>query len=177
MCFVCVKYLKSKTSLWSTDCFHSRGLRISQQEKLVPQSKILLCCVSRYISSCYSLPSIRLDRPWLVMTASCPSAVRPLEHFWVKYTLLNNLQDFLAVRLVWSSEGEELTLATQSHFYFSVVQKQQRRFDCVISSWVIGDLLEASCHFVTYGDFVNISVPSSPHFVDDSYSVLLLYIQ
>ncbi|XP_040887245.1 trafficking protein particle complex subunit 14 isoform X2 [Toxotes jaculatrix] len=60
---------------------------------------------TRYISSCYSLPSIRLDRPQLVMTASCPSAIRPLEHFWVKYTLLNNLQDFLAVRLIWNSEA------------------------------------------------------------------------
>uniref|UniRef100_A0A4W6EEH5 Trafficking protein particle complex subunit 14 n=1 Tax=Lates calcarifer TaxID=8187 RepID=A0A4W6EEH5_LATCA len=60
---------------------------------------------TRCISSWYSLPSIRLDRPQLVMTASCPSAVRPLEHFWVKYTLLNNLQDFLAVRLIWNSEA------------------------------------------------------------------------
>ncbi|GLD72160.1 uncharacterized protein AKAME5_002348400, partial [Lates japonicus] len=59
---------------------------------------------TRCISSWYSLPSIRLDHPQLVMTASCPSAVRPLEHFWVKYTLLNNLQDFLAVRLIWNSE-------------------------------------------------------------------------
>ncbi|XP_070786352.1 trafficking protein particle complex subunit 14 [Enoplosus armatus] len=60
---------------------------------------------TRYISSCYSLPSICLDRPRLVMTASCPRAIRPLEHFWVKYTLLNNLQDFLAVRLIWNSEA------------------------------------------------------------------------
>ncbi|XP_051231168.1 trafficking protein particle complex subunit 14 isoform X2 [Dicentrarchus labrax] len=60
---------------------------------------------TRYISSCYSLPSIRLYRPRMVMTASCPSAVRPLENFWVKYTLLNNLQDFLAVRLIWNSEA------------------------------------------------------------------------
>ncbi|KAM6949421.1 trafficking protein particle complex subunit 14 [Aplochiton taeniatus] len=57
---------------------------------------------TRYISTHYSLPSVRLDRPRLVMTASCPSAVRPQEHFRVKYTLLNNLQDFLAVRLVWT---------------------------------------------------------------------------
>lgn len=42
----------------------------------------------------------------MVMTASCQSAVRPQEHFRVKYTLLNNLQDFLAVRLVWTPEGE-----------------------------------------------------------------------
>ncbi|XP_056298941.1 trafficking protein particle complex subunit 14 [Pseudoliparis swirei] len=62
--------------------------------------------LTRYISSCYSLPSIRLDRPLLVMTASCPRAVRPLERFWVKYTLLNNLQDFLAVRLIWSSDAD-----------------------------------------------------------------------
>ncbi|KAM9335642.1 trafficking protein particle complex subunit 14 [Symphorus nematophorus] len=59
---------------------------------------------TRYIWSCYSLPSIRLDRPRLVMTASCPRAVRPLEPFWVKYTLLNNLHDFLAIRLIWNSE-------------------------------------------------------------------------
>ncbi|XP_053715605.1 trafficking protein particle complex subunit 14 isoform X2 [Synchiropus splendidus] len=57
----------------------------------------------RFISTSYSLPSIRLDRPRLIMTASCPRSVRPLEPFWVKYTLLNNLQDFLAVRLIWNS--------------------------------------------------------------------------
>ncbi|XP_063043053.1 trafficking protein particle complex subunit 14 [Engraulis encrasicolus] len=50
----------------------------------------------------YSLPSVRLDRPRFVMTARCPSAVRAREHFRVRYTLLNNLQDFLAVRLVWT---------------------------------------------------------------------------
>lgn len=58
---------------------------------------------TRYISSFYSLPSIRLDRPRLVMTASCPSTVRPLERFWVTYTLRNNLQDFLGVGLIWNS--------------------------------------------------------------------------
>eukprot|EP00063_Salmo_salar_P087839 XP_014062674.1 PREDICTED: uncharacterized protein C7orf43 homolog isoform X2 [Salmo salar] len=60
---------------------------------------------TRYISTHYQLPSVRLDQPRLVMTASCPSAVQPQEHFRVKYTLLNNLQDFLAVRLVWTPEG------------------------------------------------------------------------
>ncbi|KAK6323421.1 trafficking protein particle complex subunit 14 [Coregonus clupeaformis] len=60
---------------------------------------------TRYISTHYQLPSVRLDHPRLVMTASCPSAVQPQEHFRVKYTLLNNLQDFLAVRLVWTPEG------------------------------------------------------------------------
>lgn len=55
----------------------------------------------------YSVPGIRLDRPHFIMTASCPSAVRAHEHFRVRYTLLNNLQDFLAVRLVWTPEGEE----------------------------------------------------------------------
>lgn len=59
----------------------------------------------RYISTFYSLPSIRIHRPLLVMTASCPTIVRPLEHIWVKYTLLNNLQDFLAIRLIWNSEA------------------------------------------------------------------------
>lgn len=51
------------------------------------------------------LPSIRLDQPRFVMTASCPSMVRVKEHFRVRYVLLNNLQDFLAVRLVWTPEG------------------------------------------------------------------------
>ncbi|XP_047463529.1 trafficking protein particle complex subunit 14 [Mugil cephalus] len=53
----------------------------------------------------YRLPSIRLDRPRFVMMASCPSSVKVKEHFKVKYVLLNNLQDFLAVRLVWTPEG------------------------------------------------------------------------
>lgn len=53
----------------------------------------------------YRLPSIRLDQPRFVMTASCPSTVRVKEHFRVRYVLLNNLQDFLAVRLVWTPEA------------------------------------------------------------------------
>ncbi|XP_003422547.3 trafficking protein particle complex subunit 14 [Loxodonta africana] len=52
----------------------------------------------------YRLPSIRLDRPCFVMTASCESPVQTYERFTVTYTLLNNLQDFLAVRLVWTPE-------------------------------------------------------------------------
>lgn len=60
---------------------------------------------TRHISTYYSLPSICLDRPRLVMTASSPSTVRPLESFWVKFTLLNNLRDLLAVRLIWTAEG------------------------------------------------------------------------
>ncbi|XP_026208954.1 microtubule-associated protein 11-like [Anabas testudineus] len=81
----------------------SEGLEVSLVAVL--QWCIAALPFKRYISSCYSLPSIRLDHPRLVMTASCPSAVRPLECFWVKYTLLNNLQDFLSVRLVWNSEA------------------------------------------------------------------------
>ncbi|XP_037543142.1 trafficking protein particle complex subunit 14 [Nematolebias whitei] len=53
----------------------------------------------------YRLPSIRLDRPRFVMTASCPSTVAVKERFKVKYVLLNNMHDFLAVRLVWTPEG------------------------------------------------------------------------
>lgn len=54
----------------------------------------------------HRLPSVRVDRPRFVMTASCPSTVRVKEHFKVRYVLLNNLQDFLAVRLVWTPEGQ-----------------------------------------------------------------------
>ncbi|XP_056432155.1 trafficking protein particle complex subunit 14-like [Gadus chalcogrammus] len=59
----------------------------------------------RYISTHYTLPSLRLNRPQLVMTASCLGGVRPRECFQVKYTLLNNLRDFLSVRLVWTPPG------------------------------------------------------------------------
>uniref|UniRef100_H3A5H7 Trafficking protein particle complex subunit 14 n=1 Tax=Latimeria chalumnae TaxID=7897 RepID=H3A5H7_LATCH len=51
------------------------------------------------------LPSIRLDRPCFVMMASCDSPVQVQKRFNVQYTVLNNLQDFLAVRLVWTPEN------------------------------------------------------------------------
>lgn len=70
-----------------------------------------ICFLPRYIRTFYVLPSICLDRPGLIMTASCSSVVRPLEHFQVKYTLRNNLQDFLAVHLIWDTEGV-LTIST-----------------------------------------------------------------
>lgn len=52
----------------------------------------------------YRLPSIRLERPRFVMTAACESPVRARQRFTVTYTLLNELQDFLAVRLVWTPD-------------------------------------------------------------------------
>ncbi|KAM8973140.1 trafficking protein particle complex subunit 14 isoform 1-T1 [Pelodytes ibericus] len=52
----------------------------------------------------YKLPSIRLERPSFVMTARCESPVQTHTPFRVTYTLLNDLQDFLAVRLVWTPE-------------------------------------------------------------------------
>ncbi|XP_053574238.1 trafficking protein particle complex subunit 14 isoform X2 [Bombina bombina] len=52
----------------------------------------------------YRLPSIRLERPRFVMTAQCDSPVQTHTPFRVTYTLLNDLQDFLAVRLVWTPE-------------------------------------------------------------------------
>uniref|UniRef100_A0AAV2K383 Microtubule associated protein 11 n=1 Tax=Knipowitschia caucasica TaxID=637954 RepID=A0AAV2K383_KNICA len=53
----------------------------------------------------YRLPSIRLDLPRFVMTASSPRTVRVKDLFRVRYVLLNNLQDFLSVRLVWTPEA------------------------------------------------------------------------
>uniref|UniRef100_A0ABM5EJY5 Trafficking protein particle complex subunit 14 n=1 Tax=Pogona vitticeps TaxID=103695 RepID=A0ABM5EJY5_9SAUR len=53
----------------------------------------------------YRLPSIRLAHPRFVMTAECPSPVTLHRRFTVTYTLINNLQDFLAVRLVWTPES------------------------------------------------------------------------
>ncbi|XP_059498679.1 trafficking protein particle complex subunit 14 isoform X3 [Stegostoma tigrinum] len=53
----------------------------------------------------YRLPNIQLNRPKFVMMASCESPVPLYKRFTVKYTLLNNLQDFLAVRLVWTPDS------------------------------------------------------------------------
>ncbi|XP_069623469.1 trafficking protein particle complex subunit 14 [Ranitomeya imitator] len=53
----------------------------------------------------YRLPSIRLERPRFVMTARCDSPVQTHTPFRVTYTLLNDLQDFLAVRLVWTPDS------------------------------------------------------------------------
>ncbi|XP_058875842.1 trafficking protein particle complex subunit 14-like [Acipenser ruthenus] len=53
----------------------------------------------------YRLPSIGVSRPRFVMMASCESPVSVRQRFLVRYTLLNNLQDFLAVRLVWTPES------------------------------------------------------------------------
>lgn len=67
-------------------------------------------CGSQWPSPCQytpaipRLPSIRLERPRFVMTAACESPVRARQRFTVTYTLLNDLQDFLAVRLVWTPE-------------------------------------------------------------------------
>ncbi|XP_075062604.1 trafficking protein particle complex subunit 14 isoform X1 [Mixophyes fleayi] len=52
----------------------------------------------------YKLPSIRLERPRFVMSARCDSPVQTHTPFHVTYTLLNDLQDFLAVRLVWTPD-------------------------------------------------------------------------
>ncbi|XP_037116984.1 microtubule-associated protein 11 isoform X2 [Syngnathus acus] len=60
---------------------------------------------TRHIATFYSLPSISLNRPRLVMIASCPRVVRPRQSFPVKYTLVNNLRDFLSVRLRWNFQA------------------------------------------------------------------------
>uniref|UniRef100_A0A3B4FQ30 Microtubule associated protein 1 n=1 Tax=Pundamilia nyererei TaxID=303518 RepID=A0A3B4FQ30_9CICH len=78
----------------------------------------------RCISTCYSIPSVHLNRPELVMMASCPRTIRPQQHFLVKYTLLNNLQDFLAVRLIWNSEGEYQILQTVSSVWEIIISTE-----------------------------------------------------
>ncbi|KAM4038069.1 trafficking protein particle complex subunit 14 [Anomaloglossus baeobatrachus] len=59
----------------------------------------------------YRLPSIRLERPRFVMTARCDSPVQTHTPFRVTYTLLNDLQDFLAVRLVWTPDTNMAAIA------------------------------------------------------------------
>uniref|UniRef100_UPI00358E7C9F trafficking protein particle complex subunit 14 isoform X2 n=1 Tax=Myxine glutinosa TaxID=7769 RepID=UPI00358E7C9F len=50
----------------------------------------------------YRLPSIRLERPQFVMLADCPPSVPLSRTFHARFTLLNQLHDFLSVRLVWA---------------------------------------------------------------------------
>lgn len=77
-----------------------------------PPSFLCLQLLPMRVSTSRRLPSIRLARPRFVMTAECESPVVLHHRFTVTYTLLNNLQDFLAVRLVWTPEsaaiGEQL---------------------------------------------------------------------
>ncbi|XP_035692223.1 microtubule-associated protein 11-like [Branchiostoma floridae] len=47
---------------------------------------------------------MKLDEPQFIMNATCPSPVYVGQRFDVKYTLVNNLQDFLTIKLVWSPE-------------------------------------------------------------------------
>nr|XP_020450607.1 uncharacterized protein C7orf43 homolog isoform X2 [Monopterus albus] len=77
----------------------------NKEEESSEGLEIPLVAVIQWYTVTFPFTSIRLDCPRLVMTASCPSVVRPLEPFRVTYTLMNNLQDFLAVRLIWSSEA------------------------------------------------------------------------
>ncbi|XP_078614073.1 trafficking protein particle complex subunit 14-like isoform X1 [Branchiostoma floridae x Branchiostoma japonicum] len=57
-----------------------------------------------HIHTHYSLPVMKLDEPQFIMNATCPSPVYVGQRFDVKYTLVNNLQDFLTIKLVWSPE-------------------------------------------------------------------------
>ncbi|XP_077170286.1 trafficking protein particle complex subunit 14 isoform X2 [Paroedura picta] len=70
----------------------------------------------------YRLPSIRLARPRFVMTAECESPVVLHHRFTVTYTLINNLQDFLAVRLVWTPEN--IAAAVPAHEAEAAVHRQ-----------------------------------------------------
>ncbi|XP_071949898.1 trafficking protein particle complex subunit 14-like [Antedon mediterranea] len=49
----------------------------------------------------YELPTIRLDYPEFVMLAKCSSPVTIGENFSVHYTLVNKLQDFTDIGLMW----------------------------------------------------------------------------
>ncbi|XP_051935051.1 trafficking protein particle complex subunit 14 isoform X1 [Hippocampus zosterae] len=94
-----------RLQLQDTDDHHSsEGLEIPLVAVLQWRTSTLPH--ARHIVTFYSLPSIRLNRPRLVMTASCPNVVRPRESFSVKYTLVNNLRDFMSVRLHWNFQGE-----------------------------------------------------------------------
>ncbi|XP_077987426.1 trafficking protein particle complex subunit 14-like [Glandiceps talaboti] len=54
----------------------------------------------------YKLPRIKIDLPSLVMSASCTSPITVGKSFDVTYTILNNLQDFVSVKLLWDPERE-----------------------------------------------------------------------
>ncbi|XP_070538194.1 trafficking protein particle complex subunit 14-like [Ptychodera flava] len=54
----------------------------------------------------YKLPRIKIDLPSLVMSASCTSPISVGKSFNVTYTILNNLQDFVSVKLLWNPEKD-----------------------------------------------------------------------
>nr|XP_014353529.1 PREDICTED: uncharacterized protein C7orf43 homolog [Latimeria chalumnae] len=84
--------------------FGGGGWHLSVQESLEKKYWNFLAVLT-FSFPYIRLPSIRLDRPCFVMMASCDSPVQVQKRFNVQYTVLNNLQDFLAVRLVWTPEN------------------------------------------------------------------------
>ncbi|XP_072180437.1 trafficking protein particle complex subunit 14-like [Diadema setosum] len=57
--------------------------------------------VEQSIQTHYHLPTVTMDFPAFIVLAQCQSPVGTGQSFTVTYTLLNNLQDFLGVTLIW----------------------------------------------------------------------------
>nr|XP_006820064.1 PREDICTED: uncharacterized protein C7orf43 homolog [Saccoglossus kowalevskii] len=62
---------------------------------------------SEVIITHYKLPRIKINLPSLVMSASCDSPITVGKSFNVTYTVLNNLQDFISVKLLWNPDNKE----------------------------------------------------------------------
>ncbi|XP_071798586.1 trafficking protein particle complex subunit 14-like [Asterias amurensis] len=79
----------------------------------------------------YSLPSLRLDFPSFIMSAQCESPVQVGDSFNVNYTLLNNLQDFLGITLLWMPGNRSMTDTdeTSSRFIEESIVCQQPKID------------------------------------------------
>ncbi|XP_038050266.1 microtubule-associated protein 11-like [Patiria miniata] len=79
----------------------------------------------------YSLPSLRLDFPSFIMSAQCPSPIQVGNSFNVNYTLLNNLQDFLGITLLWMPGNRSMTDTdeTSSRFIEEAVVCEQPKMD------------------------------------------------
>ncbi|XP_022242454.1 uncharacterized protein C7orf43 homolog isoform X2 [Limulus polyphemus] len=61
------------------------------------------------------LPSLRVRRPLLTMTAECEPPLDLNDSFQVKYTITNHLQDFLAIYLFWDPTVPSTSLSTHSN--------------------------------------------------------------
>ncbi|XP_022098643.1 uncharacterized protein C7orf43 homolog isoform X2 [Acanthaster planci] len=79
----------------------------------------------------YSLPSLRLDFPSFIMSALCPSPIQVGNSFNMNYTLLNNLQDFLGITLLWMPGNRSMTDTdeTSSRFIEEAIVCEQPKMD------------------------------------------------
>ncbi|XP_076356550.1 trafficking protein particle complex subunit 14-like isoform X2 [Tachypleus tridentatus] len=90
-------------------------------KKVNKDVEIPLSAVLETEHNCYTktiihmLPSLRVRRPLLTMTAECGPPLHLNDSFQVKYTITNHLQDFLAIYLFWDPTVPSTPFSTHSN--------------------------------------------------------------